>query len=41
MGALTLPQTELAPPLTSPDEIVRLRHPEAVPRWDQLEAWGD
>lgn len=30
-----------APPLTFPGEILRLRHPEDVPRWDQLEAWGD
>jgi len=30
-----------APSLTFPGEILRLRHPEDVPRWDQLEAWGD
>ena len=30
-----------APPLTFPGEILRTRHPEDVPRWDQLEAWGD
>ncbi len=30
-----------APPLTFPGEILRLRHPEQVARWDQLEAWGD
>ena len=30
-----------APPLTFPGEILRLRHPEDVPRWDQLVAWGD
>jgi hypothetical protein len=30
-----------APPLTFPGEILRARHPEQVPRWDQLNAWGD
>jgi hypothetical protein len=30
-----------APPLTFPGEILRTRYPEDVPRWDQLEAWGD
>jgi hypothetical protein len=30
-----------APPLTFPGELMRLRHPEQVPRWDQLPGWGD
>ncbi|WP_028058238.1 HD domain-containing protein [Candidatus Solirubrobacter pratensis] len=30
-----------APPLTFPGELLRLRHPEQVPRWDQLPGWGD
>ena len=30
-----------APPLTFPGELLRLRHPRSVPRWDQLPGWGD
>jgi hypothetical protein len=30
-----------APPLTFPGELLRLRHPEQVPHWDQLAGWGD